>query len=107
MTLGILCLAAGLFFLVSAVYSLFHFKTPLNRMHGAALGDSRGLLLTLLGVALLMGFTAAAWKLLLIAVFFMLTSPVATHLIAKTEVELHGNEYWEYEEEDRTHDNGD
>lgn len=99
---GLLCLAGGLFFLISAVYSLFRFRVPLNRMHGAALGDSLGLILTLLGVAVLMGFTAASWKLLLILAFFMFTSPVASHLIAKTEVELHGNDYWEYEEEDRT-----
>ena len=96
------CLIGGLFFLLSAVYSLFRFRSPLNRMHGAALADSLGLLLTLLGVGLLMGFTASAWKLLLIAVFFMLSSPVATHLIAKAEVEIHGNSYREYEEEDRT-----
>lgn len=100
--IGIVCLLGGLFFLASAVYSLFRFKAPLNRMHGAALGDSLGLILTLLGVAFLTGFTVSAWKLLLILAFFMLSSPVATHLIAKTEVELYGNEYWEYEEEDRT-----
>lgn len=102
MILGVLFLAGGLFFLVSAVYSLFRFHFPLNRMHGAALGDSMGLILTLVGTALLMGFTAAAWKLLLILAFFMLSSPVATHLIARAEVEFHGNDYWEYEEEDRT-----
>ena len=100
--IGIIFLIGGLLFLVSAVYSLFRFRFPLNRMHGAALGDSLGLILTLLGVAFLTGFTVSAWKLLLILAFFMLSSPVATHLIAKTEVELHGNSYWEYEEEDRT-----
>ena len=100
--IGTVFLVGGLLFLASAVYSLFRFRFPLNRMHGAALGDSLGLILTLIGVAFLMGFTAVSWKLLLILVFFMLSSPVATHLIARTEVELHGNSYREYEEEDRT-----
>ena len=100
--IGVCFLIGGLLFLASAVYSLFHFRFPLNRMHGAALGDSLGLILTLIGVGFFMGFTAATWKLLLILVFFMLSSPVATHLIAKAEVEIHGNSYREYEEEDRT-----
>ena len=100
--IGLLLLLAGLVFLVSAALSLFRFRVTLNRMHGAALGDSLGLLLTLSGVAVLSPVSASLLKLLLILVFFFLTSPVATHLIAKTEIEFSDDGHRDYEEEDRT-----
>ena len=103
--IGLFLLACGLLFLISAAVSLFRFRTALNRMHGAALGDSLGLLLTLAGAVLLSPVTVSLPKLLLILFFFFLTSPVATHLIAKTEIEYHGELHRanrEYKEEDRT-----
>lgn len=98
---GSLFLLAGLFFFFSAVLGLFRFDCVLNRMHAAALGDTMGLLLTVIGSVILRGFTAATLKLLLIPLFFFLTSPVTSHLIAKIEVLYHGNMYQEYQEEDR------
>lgn len=99
--IGAALLAAGLFFCVSAAVGLFRFRTVLNRMHAAAMADTMGLLLIALGAAVLRGPSFAAAKLLLLPVFFCLTSPVTSHLIAHVEVLHHGNAFQEYREEER------
>ncbi len=76
----------GLFVALSAVLGLFRFKYVLNRMHAAALMDTLGILLVLLGIIVARGFAAVSLKFLLLIVMLWLTSPVATHLIAKLEV---------------------
>ena len=96
--IGIILLALGAFFFVSEIIGLFRFKFTINRMHAAALGDTLGLLCCIAGTSLLKGFSLATVKLALIPVFVFFTSPVASHLIAKTEVTLHGNRKREYKE---------
>ena len=44
-----LLMALGLFFEISAVIGVFRFRCALNRMHAAALGDTMGIFLMLLG----------------------------------------------------------
>ena len=77
---------AGLFVTLSAVLGLFRFKYVLSRMHAAALMDTLGILLVLLGIITARGFAAVSLKFLLLIAMLWLTSPVASHLIAKLEV---------------------
>lgn len=101
-------LLAALFFVIAAflfvteVIGLYKFDYVLNRIHAAALGDTLGLLFTVLGVVVLKGFRLVSLKLLLIPVFFYLTGPVLTHLIGAVEIADHRNRGHEYEEVDRT-----
>lgn len=77
---------AGLIVFLFSVIGVFRFKYVLNRMHAAALGDTLGLVLIVVGVMIMtLDFFAVA-KLLLIILFFWLSSPIATHSIAKVEV---------------------
>ena len=96
--LAFVFLALGTFFFLSEIIGLFRFRHTLNRMHAAALGDTLGLLCCIIGIVLLRGFSFASLKLILIPVFVFLTSPVTSHLLAKTEVEYHGNGNGEYKE---------
>ncbi len=87
------CLAAilvgtGLFCLVSAVVGVYRFKYALSRIHSAALIDTVGILLMLLGVIVASGFTVASAKMLVIIAFLWLTSPVSGHLIGRMEVAI-------------------
>jgi multicomponent Na+:H+ antiporter subunit G len=77
---------AGLFVVLSAVLGLFRFKYVMNRMHAAALMDTLGVLLMLLGILAARGFAAVSLKILLLIIMLWLTSPVASHLIAKLEI---------------------
>ncbi len=84
--LGLAFLLFGLFTFLTAVLGLFRFKYILNRMHAAAVGDTLGIFLVLIGLIFLHGFNLAGFKTLLVLLFMWLTSPVASHLIAQMEV---------------------
>ena len=78
----------GLFCLLSAVLGVYKFRYALNRVHAAALIDTVGILLMLLGVIVATGFTVASGKMLVVIAFLWLTSPVSGHLIGRLEVTI-------------------
>ena len=80
--------AAGLFCLLSAVVGVYKFRYALNRVHAAALIDTVGILLMLLGVIIATGFTVASGKMLVVIAFLWLTSPVSGHLIGRMEITI-------------------
>ena len=79
--------AAGLIVFGIGVYGVFRFKYAANRMHAAALNDTLGAGLCLLGLAVSAPDAFTAVKLLLVALFLWLSSPVASHLLCRLEVE--------------------
>lgn len=85
--LSALLMAAGLFFECSAVFGVWRFKYVLNRMHAAALGDTMGMFLILLGLCTANGMNMLSVKLLLLAFLFWLASPISTHMLARLEME--------------------
>ena len=84
-TAALLC--AGLAVMCIGVYGVFRFRYAANRMHAAALNDTLGAGLCLLGLAISAPDAFTACKLLLVAVFLWLSSPVASHLLCRLEVE--------------------
>nr|WP_246423004.1 monovalent cation/H(+) antiporter subunit G [Roseospira visakhapatnamensis] len=73
---GIFCLLSGI--------GLLRLPDVFTRMHAASLGDTLGAGLVLLGLLLQAGIGAdlVGVKLILILVFLLFTSPVATHALA-------------------------
>ena len=63
------------------------FSECLTRMHAAAMGDTLGLGLIILGLIVLFGFTFTTVKLVLVVAFLWTTGPVSSHLIAQMMVE--------------------
>ena len=88
--LGLALLALGLFVCCVSVLWVFRFRYVLSRMHAASLADTMGLFLTLLGIAVLSGFTVMTAKLAITWVFMWIASPVSSHLIARMETLLIG-----------------
>ncbi len=84
----ILLTGAGLCCLVSGVVGVFRFKYALNRLHAAAILDTVGILLMLLGVIVATGFNFTSAKILVVIAFLWLTSPVAGHLIGRMEITI-------------------
>ena len=78
----------GLFCLLSGVVGVFRFKYALSRIHAAALLDTVGITLMLLGVIVATGFTVASAKMLVVIAFLWLTSPVSGHLIGRLEITI-------------------
>ena len=54
-----------------------------SRQHAAGITDTLGSAFVVIGLMLQSGFTLSAAKLVMILVFLLLTSPVATHAIAQ------------------------
>ena len=87
---GILILS-GLFALGIATIGIFRFSAMLNRIHVASKCDTFGALLILLGLMVMSGWTIFSLKLFLVIVFLWLCNPVASHLIARSEVRTNPN----------------
>ena len=84
--LGIGLLLVGMCLFALQIFGVFKFKYVLNRMHAAAMGDTLGIGISLVGLILLSGFNFTSLKMALIIVFLWLASPVASHLISRLEV---------------------
>ncbi len=70
-----------------AVFGLFKYKFVINRMQVATTCDTLGIMLILIGIIVLQGFSAMTFKIFLIIGFMWLANPVSSHLIAKLEID--------------------
>lgn len=77
--IGILIMAIG-------TLGVFKLHYVLNRMHAAAMGDSLGIFMIILGLIVIFGLSYASVKLLFVLVLFWFASPVCSHLLTKLEV---------------------
>lgn len=85
--IGFLFIILGLIFFMIQLFGVFKFKYVLNRMHAAAMGDTQGISLVLIGLMIMFGFSFTTLKLILIVVFLWCSSPVASHLVSALQVE--------------------
>ena len=83
--LGTGMLLLGLFTFVVQILGVFKFKYVLNRMHAAAIGDTLGIGISLIGLMILSGFNFTTLKMGLVVVFLWCASPVSSHLISRLE----------------------
>ena len=77
------CLLAGSALALVAGLGVLRFPDLLARMHVATKPQVLGLLLMLLGLALRLRDAPVVWMLVLVALFQLLTSPVAAHMVAR------------------------
>ena len=77
------CLLGGSFLALAAGAGLMRFPDLLARTHAATKPQVLGLLLMLLGLALRLRSGPVVWMLVLVALFQMLTSPVAAHMVSR------------------------
>ena len=77
-----------LFCLLSGVVGVYKFRYALSRVHAAALIDTVGILLMLLGVICATGLTMTSAKILVVIAFLWMTSPVCGHLIGRMEITI-------------------
>ena len=85
--LGSLFILCGLVIFIIEIFGNFRFGYVLNRMQAAAIGDSFGIVLCLVGTMFYFGWSLACLKLLFVEIFLWLSSPVSSHLVAKLEAE--------------------
>jgi multicomponent Na+:H+ antiporter subunit G len=81
--LGIGLVTVGLFFTGVAVLGLLRMPDVYTRAHATSKTDTLGTVLTLAGVALTFDTGVPRVKLLLLALFMLITNPTATHAITR------------------------
>ena len=79
----IVLISVGILFLFLGTLGIVRFPDPLTRLHAASMTEALANVLIVLGLALDAGFSLTSIKILAIAVFIFLTSPVAAHAIAR------------------------
>lgn len=89
--------AGGVFFLMTGAVGMIRFPDIYTRMHAAGKCDTLGSLLVLTGLACHEGFALVSAKLVIVALFILVTSPTATHAIARA-ARRSGIEGWTREE---------
>lgn len=77
-------LVAGVFFGLSGAIGLFKFPDFFTRVHAASVTDSIASILVIGGLLLQTSFDLNTAKLLFILLFLMITSPTASHALAKS-----------------------
>ena len=79
-------MAVGAFVILSSILGVFRFKFALNRIHSAAMTDTLGFGLIIIGLMISATSIFNVLKLLALLVFMWLTNPVSAHMLAKLEV---------------------
>ena len=77
---------AGLAVCCIGVYGMFRFGYAANRMHAAATVDTLGISLACIGFAISAPDLFSALKIMLVVVFWWLSSPVSSHLLCRLEI---------------------
>ncbi|MDA0997989.1 MAG: monovalent cation/H(+) antiporter subunit G [Proteobacteria bacterium] len=76
----------GVAFSLIGAYGMIKLSDVYARMHAASLIDTLGIGLIFIGMMLQAGFTIVTVKLVLVLVFILFTSPVATHALARAAI---------------------
>jgi multicomponent Na+:H+ antiporter subunit G len=79
---------AGCAFCVIGGIGLLRLPDLFTRMHAAGIVDTAGVAFLVVGMVLQAGFSMATIKLLLIVLFVLYTSPVATHALAQAALSM-------------------
>ena len=83
--LGCAFLIGGIVLFAIEMISVFKQDYVLNRMHGAAIGDTLAISLVMIGLMIFSGLNFNTLKLVIVVLFLWISSPVSSHLIARLE----------------------
>lgn len=81
--IGWTLVALGLFTMLVGSLGLIRLPDFYTRSHAASMVDTTGIIILLLGLVFLIGFSQAGLKLLIGVIFVILSNPVAIHALAR------------------------
>lgn len=81
---GVVCLFLGAVLSFTAAVGVLRFPDMVSRIHVSAKPQTLGLILVLLGVSLTLQEVAAYGMMLVIAVFQLVSAPLAAHIIGRS-----------------------
>lgn len=80
---GAVLVVLGSLLALAAAIGLLRLPDVLSRMHAATKPQTAGLVLVVIGTALLLRTSADVWMLLLVGAFALVTAPVTAHLVGR------------------------
>ncbi len=83
---GTVLLGLGLFFMAVTAIGLVRLPDFFSRVHSVSKSETLGIALVLLGLIAHQGFDQISLKLGLIALFVLITNPVAAHVLTRSAV---------------------
>ncbi|MFC5065386.1 monovalent cation/H(+) antiporter subunit G [Actinomycetospora atypica] len=81
--IGAVLLLLGALLALAAAIGLLRLPDVLSRMHAATKPQTTGLVLVVIGSALLLRTSVDVWMLVLVAAFQLITAPVTAHLVGR------------------------
>ncbi|MFO7726800.1 MAG: monovalent cation/H(+) antiporter subunit G [Desulfonatronovibrio sp.] len=81
--LALVFVLLGVFFMLAGSIGINRFPDFYSRAHASGKVDTLGILLFIVGLMFFEGFNLISLKLMLVAVFVAMTSPVAAHALAR------------------------
>lgn len=85
--LAALLVGVGTFFGFVATVGIIRLPDLYSRLHAASKSDTLGSVLSLAGIAVVLGLSTESMKLVFLLVFLFVTSPTAAHAIARAAKE--------------------
>ena len=79
--IALVCMGAGVLFLVIGAVGVVKFPDFYTRFHAAGVGDTLGTLLITIGMIIITGLNVLSIKVFLVFLLLMLTNPLGTNLI--------------------------
>ncbi|MCD2192644.1 monovalent cation/H(+) antiporter subunit G [Actinomycetospora endophytica] len=80
---GAVLVVLGALLALAAAIGLLRLPDVLSRMHAATKPQTAGLVLVVIGTALLLRTSVDVWMLLLVGAFQLITAPVTAHLVGR------------------------
>jgi len=84
--IGKVLVTGGAFFLVIGAIGMVRLPDFYSRTHAATKPDTLGIIMTMIGLALLVGPSTSSAKLLLIVLFVAVANPAAAHALGRAAV---------------------
>lgn len=91
--LAVIFVLAGVFYMLLGSIGINRFPDVYCRAHASGKVDTLGIMLFILGLIFFEGLSIVSLKLMLVAVFVAMTSPVASHALGRRAL-LHGIKPW-------------
>ncbi|MBU0501804.1 MAG: monovalent cation/H(+) antiporter subunit G [bacterium] len=73
----------GVFFMFFGMLGIIRFPDLYTRLHPAGKAGTAGVLSIFIGLIIMTGFSVFSMRIILITLFIVITSPVASHVIAR------------------------
>ena len=96
-------LLIGFFFIAISAIGVIRLPDFYSRLHSSGIGETLGLMISFLGLAVFEGFNLMTIKLFIVFLLVFLANPIGTHILGQAAIKS-GLVPWEIEEEEAEKD---